>query len=65
MIPDGSSVSFGGSMTFEETGMYDSLKDSTLHLIDRNLATTPEEKNDIVNITLHIFCTESLSHLLQ
>ena len=21
--------------------------------------------NDIVNITLHIFCTESLSHLLQ
>ena len=22
-------------------------------------------KYDIVNITLHIFCTESLSHLLQ
>lgn len=47
MIPDGSSVSFGGSMTFEETGMYDSLKDSTLHLIDRNLATTPEEKKQV------------------
>ncbi len=44
MIPEGSSVSFGGSMTFEETGMYDALKNSSHTLIDRNLAKTPEEK---------------------
>lgn len=44
MIPKDASVSFGGSMTFEETGMYDALKSSPFRLIDRNLDKTPEEK---------------------
>lgn len=44
MIPEYASVSFGGSMTFEEGGMYEALKASNLRLIDRNLAKTPEEK---------------------
>ena len=47
MIPESSSISFGGSMTFEETGMYDALKDSNHILIDRNLAKTPEEKKQV------------------
>ena len=61
MIPEGSSVSFGGSMTFVETGMYDALKASNLNLLDRNLAKTPEEKRQsfIDSITSNYFFMSS------
>lgn len=61
MMPEGSSVSFGGSMTFVETGMYDAIKASNLTLLDRNLAKTPEEKRQsfIDSITSNYFFMSS------
>lgn len=47
MIPAGSSVSWGGSMTMNETGMMDALKASVLTLIDRATAKTPQESREI------------------
>lgn len=45
-IPEGSSVSWGGSQTLEECGMMDALKSSSLTLVDRSLARTAEEKKE-------------------
>lgn len=47
MIPDGSSVSWGGSMTLTETGMMEALQASSLTKIDRNKASSPEEKKTL------------------
>lgn len=44
MIPEGSSVAWGGSTTLTQTGMMDALKSSSLKLIDRSSASSPEEK---------------------
>ena len=52
MIPDGSVVSWGGSMTLNETGMMDALKASDLTLIDRATAKTPQENSEIFANTL-------------
>ena len=46
-MPQGSSISWGGSMTFEETGMKDALADQDYVLIDRMSAKTPEERRSI------------------
>lgn len=43
MMPEGSSVTWGGSETFKETGMLNALKAGNYNLIDRSQATTPEE----------------------
>lgn len=43
MMPEGSSVTWGGSETFKETGMLTALQSGNYHLIDRSKATTPEE----------------------
>lgn len=47
MIPEGSVVSWGGSMTMNESGMMDALKASELTLIDRATAKTPQESREI------------------
>lgn len=48
MIPQGSSVSWGGSETFVETGMKDALSSASgFTLIDRSTAKTPEEAREI------------------
>ena len=47
MMPEGSVVSWGGSMTMNETGMMDALKASNLTLIDRMSAKTPQESREI------------------
>ncbi len=44
MMPEGSSVTWGGSETFKETGMFDALKAGNYELIDRTTATTDEER---------------------
>lgn len=45
LIADGSSVTWGGTMTVRDLGIPQALKDrGTLDVIDRDLATTPEEK---------------------
>ena len=47
MIPDGSTISWGGSQTINESGMMDALKASDLTLIDRTAAKSPEESREI------------------
>lgn len=44
IIPEGSFVSWGGSATLSESGMMDALKASSLTLIDRDTASSPEER---------------------
>ncbi len=44
LMPEGSSISWGGSMTLTECGLMDTLKQKNYTLIDRASAKTPEEK---------------------
>jgi len=48
LIADGSSVTWGGTMTVRDLGIPQYLKDrGTLEVMDRDLAETPEDKQDI------------------
>jgi len=48
LIADGSSVTWGGSMTVRDLGIPDMLRSrGTLEVLDRDMATTPEETHDI------------------
>ena len=47
MMKDGNTVGFGGSETLNEIGILDTIKNSSLTLIDRNTAKTPEEKKEM------------------
>ena len=48
LIPKGSSVSWGGSMTIRDTGIVKALHDDgSYQLLDRDLATSPQEAQDI------------------
>ena len=44
MIPENSSITWGGSETFKETGMLSALQKGNYKLIDRSLANSPEER---------------------
>ncbi|MBR4192357.1 MAG: lactate utilization protein [Prevotella sp.] len=45
LIPDGSSVTWGGTMTVRDLGIPDALRSrGTLEVLDRDLVETPEEK---------------------
>lgn len=44
MIPEKSSVTWGGSVSFEESGMLNTLREHDYQLLDRSLAQTEEEK---------------------
>lgn len=46
-LTPGCSVSWGGSMTIEEIGLIDDLKESDYTIFDRQQATTPEEKREM------------------
>ena len=52
LIPDGSSISWGGSASVQESGMMDALKNGSYELIDRSLAKTPEEQREIYGRTV-------------
>ena len=43
LIPEGASVTWGGSVTLSETGILDAVKNGPYHCIDRAQAKTPEE----------------------
>ena len=43
LMPEGSSVTWGGSMTLTECGLMEALKTANYELIDRDTAKTPEE----------------------
>ena len=48
LIPDGSSVTWGGTMTVRDLGIPDALRSrGTLDVLDRDLVETPEEKQDM------------------
>lgn len=48
LIEDGSSVTWGGSMTIRDMGIPDALRNrGTLTVLDRDLVETPEEKQDM------------------
>jgi L-lactate utilization protein LutB len=48
LIEDGSSVTWGGTMTVRDLGIPQALKDrGTLEVLDRDLVETPEEKQDM------------------
>ena len=43
LMPEGSSISWGGSMTLLECGLMDAIKNASYNIIDRDTAATPEE----------------------
>src|SRR5690554_4949874 len=47
LIEEGSTVTWGGSMTIGEIGLFEKLKDANLELLDRSTAETPEETAEI------------------
>lgn len=54
LIPVEDSVSWGGTMTVDQLGIKDALRDRNQKLIDRDLAKTPEEREAIMKEAL--FC---------
>jgi len=44
LIPQNSSISWGGSMTLIETGLMDAVKNGNYKIIDRDIVRTPEEQ---------------------
>ena len=47
LIPKGSSIGWGGSMTLTETGLMDAIQNGDYKIINRELAKTPEEQRKI------------------
>ena len=47
LIPEGSSVSWGGSVTLQETGIMDTLIDGEYEVLDRDMAVTREQQKEI------------------
>ncbi|MBP5283094.1 MAG: lactate utilization protein [Treponema sp.] len=47
-IPEGSSVSWGGSVSIEESGLLDKIRAGNYKVIDRSLGKTPEEKTELM-----------------
>ena len=47
LMPEGSSIAWGGSMTLHEMGLMDAIRNGSYEIIDRESATTPEEKRKI------------------
>ena len=59
LIPQGSCVSWGGSVSIAECGLLDAVKNGDYVLIDRDKAKTPEEKAEIMRrgLTCDTFLT--------
>ncbi len=58
-IPEGSSVSWGGSVSIEESGLLDRIKKGKYKVIDRATGKTPEEKYELMRkgLTADTFLT--------
>lgn len=48
LIPEGSSISWGGSMSVEQIGLAEALKNGNYECIDRDTARSPEERKEIM-----------------
>ena len=55
MIPAGSTVTWGGSETLEESGIMDRVRSMDVKLLDRKSAKTPEESRSLYG---EIFCAD-------
>ncbi len=64
-LTDGVSVAWGGSMTLEEVGVMDYLKESGCILYDRSAPKTPEEervmKGNIINADYFLMSTNAIT----
>ena len=49
LIPEGSSVGWGGAQTCEQIGLMDALKAGNYRAMDRSLANTPEEREQMMH----------------
>lgn len=47
LMEEGSSIGWGGTMTMEEIGVFDAIRERNYTLIDRTAAMTPEERREI------------------
>lgn len=56
LIPEGASVGWGGAMSAEQIGLMDALHDGNYRPIDRSLATTAEEREQMMRETLFADC---------
>ena len=52
LIPGGSSVSWGGSMTLTEAGILDLVRNNGYKIIDRDTAATPAERQELMHQAL-------------
>lgn len=59
LIPAKASVSWGGSVSVQESGLLDAVKAGNYELLDRDTAKTPEERADIMRrgLTADVFLT--------
>ena len=48
LIPEGSTVGWGGALSAEQIGLMDALHKGNYHAIDRNLARSPEEREQMM-----------------
>lgn len=67
LIKDAKTVSYGGSMTLTETGMMTALKENPkIQLIDRSLAKTPEETqqmyHDALSCDAYFMSSNAITH---
>ena len=53
LIPEGASVGWGGAMSCEQIGLMDALRAGNYRAMDRNLAKTPEEREQMMRDMLH------------
>lgn len=53
LIPEGASVGWGGAMSCGEIGLIDALKDGNYRAMDRTLAKTAEEREQMMHDMLH------------
>lgn len=54
LIPEGSSVGWGGALSAEQIGLMDAVHQGNFRPIDRSLAKTPEERDQMVKDSM--FC---------
>jgi Uncharacterised ACR, YkgG family COG1556. len=52
LIPEGSSVSWGGSLTIREIGLLDEVKARNYTVIDRDTAKSPQERHELMRQAL-------------
>lgn len=53
LIPEGSSISWGGSMSAQEIGLQAALHKGNYIILDRDEKETPEEKNEVMHQALN------------